>query len=1742
MSDGDLNRFNGKLREIKRLQNDIGIGKAGIVGRKTEILKKQDLIRNRKRSGNPADLTGLINEYDAVRLGLTGVLDGINSAENLLKTKMAELQLDPLLSIRNFSQSTPFFMFPVRIETKYKFLGSDHPELWIRVYPDDIAVDAHEPEFTQEEVEKARLYFAARGRASALNHAAYESLLDAVSEQDAGKIRQIGEYYFLSVEDINGILDEGFDDANIIEAGKAYWRERKRIREKFVMPAWIDLVDKFGPHRSAYLVRQGVDFFNRDDIPLRPESWSRPPRSRLMPDYFVFRLYRLRNGGGTVSEVLYREMPGRLVPDPLPVCPDPLLGYAEESSADLTDESGSAPEDADSGNRGFFDGDSLWMADFDEAVAAGMAVKVPLDGLSSDQIDDGFSKVIVLGVKTPDADAPDALADLFTHAGYADGVELLRQGTPTNSIEGTDSAYDSRESDYPSSYTREFLRDQFPAWNVSRHRLTDGWRLARALGFGYREILNHVEGAAETGDENAERMARVLWPVTWGAYLSPDFLGKAFQNIDLDELKNHYLGFVRARGPFPAVRIDDMPYGILPVSSYDKWEFGDDEQKKDFYERLLSIVRNLSAHWLWLAQDAEAVPRAGGTDDPDAELVKILGVQDGARNIGVRTVVSDNYVRDLLKFSWPGLFFLERVYSFVRNIFRRGGGSEGDAGPDPGYSFEDYWKEFEKGKQEAVTLFQEITATSVIPPLVDTTIWGEGRALDKPLVQIPPLSEELPLVNNYLQTLADVDVVDDIRANRYDQDNSGREDPPDTVLFTLLREALLRYAEQNNLTKISDDGTLLDDVLWLGRLPSAELERLVSEVLDLSTHRIDAWLGAFALRRLEFLIKNQCYAKPYIGGYGFVEDLKPAAAGESGGYILAPGNAHGVTAAVLRNAFLTHANAENAEALRINLSSERVKTALWYLEGIRNGQPLSVLLGYRFERALHEDHRRGSAALHLDQYILPFRKLYPLNAGKETGVEPGEPMENAAARNVVDGLELLKAYRAFKAGGEGAVPFGSDEGLRGMSGDEKEAVLQELDDLEGTFDAVSDLVLAESVHQSVLGNYESAGAVLNATSADGSPPDDFLIAKTPRGGVNVKHSSFILFPRSIADFPQTWRDAKDLWPESVRSRVSPHVNAWAAYILGDPENIICRAEYCDGSASVRLTITPLGFKRDDEAAFHKVFNFSAMDFLLLSAHPLTSESAEIEQIMSYYIGKQYGIDGEGAVQFIYARDGDFTAGQKSFEEALPVARALLKSITHSAVLKPQDLFLPEETEQGPAGNGGESGAFRSLSETEFLGLRGGVFGTTENPGVCDGLEAIRDSLLHPPAVGRSDHLRAALEQAIPFGIPGAAPGAEARLEAQAASVLKEIGKRLKACGEKVSEADAAMNGMQTVRVALDEAAGTIRFSARGIFPGGENQNVVIRVSGPGAADVAVAHSPPDTWESEIDVPNDTSVPDAGQYVFTITCPDGAVLRRECALNAVDPDPDLKNDRINSAVSAVLECYKIILGKPTVVLPRFSLSNAGELDTAFAHAAELLDGESEKTPGIWFRQAAATHPRLRNYETLSMLSRVYNGRFLQMSIGQLPYRENGRWVALPWKEDWDRAMKDEHQGTLSLAAFTPGTIDFTKGVAGLLLDAWDEMIPNREEAASIVYQYNRPSCEAPNVCLVCVSPVFGNGSGPWAWDHLVGCVTQTMDLMKIRAVDPDAFRKLGRFLPALYMKGTPDYAAAALQFPFHPSGG
>ena len=1350
---------------------------------------EQELTNLRARlKRSDARLSGLqragSEEADAEKEAYAGLNQTIaRKTADIVSLKAALRQKEQELSaaISAFSETIPILLFPVRMETKFR-PDLSPPQLWVRIYPDDIAIETHEPLLTEQEYEGGCQYFRELWRA----------------EKNPGEDQP---------EDIR----------------KAAWRA---------------LATEFGPQRAAWAVRMFVDekgminpdngyitdwpedaaadgpaFKDVNTIQLRPDSWSEAPKSYVMPDRFAIRLYRFND--------LVKEAWGNPIPHPLIVGPNPYP--LEESEGSL------------------FDAESSWISDFDKAVDAGMALRIDL---APDDIDNGFTRVIALGVKAS-ADISEKgaeyLANIIEAHHYAEGFSFVSQGTPTNNTTAEKSGLSSQDEGYSESYQVEQGLPLITGEVVDREK--DGARIARALGISW-ELFDHIKNADRKEHKEAGDMQTALWPATWGYFLETMISQGVKLPIKdwIETIRKHFVEFVRGRCPYPAIRAGTMPYGILPTSAFSKWQWTDGELENDpltikVIKGLNSVLQKLHGMWKIMADDPERVPRAGGSTDPEKELIQILGMDAASIGCRVRPVTTDAYVNVLL-------------YYLVREL---GGGSlplgldQRVALADQKKWLEQWWKDFSDGKEECRRVLSEL-GWGEFPFVLHTVPWGSGYESDVPLVSDTTISD--------IQNLPE---------------------PPtkDSLLYSLLKHAFAVEEIKNP----GDANRVRNILVRLALLSPANLEQLLCETLDLSTHRLDAWITSQATRRLDHLrtageaLEN---VGIYLGAFGWLEDLKPSGGQEEGGgYIHGPSISHAATAAVLRSAYLSHAGKENAEAMAVDLTSERVRRALWLLDGMREGQTLSALLGYQFERGLHENYR--GTGLELDQFISPFRNLYPLKAGKETEMQEGESEETVAARNVVDGLSLLEAWQ------KNEIPFGQpDKELPAVGTSEHKAVVQELDSLDETVDALGDLGLAESVYHSVMGNYDRAGALLDAVAGSGRPPEPEVI-RTPRGGINLKHRAAILFTGDPADIGN--------WPSTPRGEAEPHLNAWAAALLGDPGKIKCRVHYTvEASETIGAADLSIG----------------PLDFLSLCTTPAMGEATELEQRIAYIARLRMGLGKDAALRIEFQRDDYLSADEKTFPEVLELGRRALEIFSNARHLTPGDLHLPEEAETSSA---------VAFDDSTYDELQSRIT-TDDKRGARDAMEKAKDDLVAAYDADDMAAVRSAAATLSLFGVPDSVLDSATETEKQQVleqvryeAIKTAVNDRLKKCDEQLAAAAGAPEG----------------------------------------------------------------------------------------------------------IPFLMDAIKALFGRSFTALPLFNAPNKDELSRVLdaANTTTLLDGEDTWWPNLWLQQVAHTHPNVRRFETMMMLGQALSQADLNLRIGQLPYKENDRWLALPFKENDDR---ERTQGT------------------------------------------------------------------------------------------------------------------------------
>jgi hypothetical protein len=97
-------------------------------------------------------------------------------------------------------------------------------------------------------------------------------------------------------------------------------------------------------------------------------------------------------------------------------------------------------------------------------------------------------------------------------------------------------------------------------------------------------------------------------------------------------------------------------------------------------------------------------------------------------------------------------------------------------------------------------------------------------------------------------------------------------------------------------------------------------------------------------------------------------------------------------------------------------------------------------------------------------------------------------------------------------------------------------------------------------------------------------------------------------------------------------------------------------------------------------------------------------------------------------------------------------------------------------------------------------------------------------------------------------------------------------------------------------------------------------------------------------------------------------------------------------------------------------------------------------------------------------------------------------------------------------------------DGTQPQCGLLLDEWTEVIPADTETTGLAFHFDKPSAEPPQAILLATPTQF---RGAWQWEDLVATLHETLDLARLRAVEPAQLDKtaLSVFLPATILATT-----------------
>jgi hypothetical protein len=201
---------------------------------------------------------------------------------------------------------------------------------------------------------------------------------------------------------------------------------------------------------------------------------------------------------------------------------------------------------------------------------------------------------------------------------------------------------------------------------------------------------------------------------------------------------------------------------------------------------------------------------------------------------------------------------------------------------------------------------------------------------------------------------------------------------------------------------------------------------------------------------------------------------------------------------------------------------------------------------------------------------------------------------------------------------------------------------------------MSDLMLAESVHQLVGGNALRAGATVDAIGRGDTPPPMLDITRTPRRGGTVTHRLLVMLSGG----------APSGWTTTARTQAEPRLAALAANMLGAPTRVLASAKILGPTgatlATIAMTLADLAIGPLDVLAMSSSERDARLTHLAWSRRPTATPAGS-------------------TVQLVLARDPAWTADKLSMAELMTVAASATALIAGARAATAVDFTTPDQS-------------------------------------------------------------------------------------------------------------------------------------------------------------------------------------------------------------------------------------------------------------------------------------------------------------------------------------------------------------------------------------------------------------------------------------------------------------------------------
>ncbi len=381
--------------------------------------------------------------------------------------------------------------------------------------------------------------------------------------------------------------------------------------------------------------------------------------------------------------------------------------------------------------------------------------------------------------------------------------------------------------------------------------------------------------------------------------------------------------------------------------------------------------------------------------------------------------------------------------------------------------------------------------------------------------------------------------------------------------------------------------------------------------------------------------------------------LQLSGAVSNGGFILTPSLEHAATASILRAGYEHHALSQGPESttLAVNIDATRTGLAMDMMKAVNAGHSLNEQLGYFIERKMYD----GTV---LAQFVPALRAAFPLHIERnewddDQKINEADKVSNLAL--VTDGLAIVNKNQQPQT-----APTWNDK-LTAIFGADQNAKIEFgkiVDQAKDQFDAIGDIVLAESVFQMVKGSPERAAAALRITS-DASDIILPEVTQVPSETRLVTHRmGFVL--NATGNLEKAW-PATDT-TVSVFARMSPALNRWLADQLPAPDKIVVKVFFPDKPA-VKVNLKTIGLQPID---FY---------YLLQKTGGRPQESL-LAWLFAAAARKQAGMGEAIFAEVSFKRETGFGAAEFAVRELMPLIKSIGWLLEKSRPMRPADWQLP----------------------------------------------------------------------------------------------------------------------------------------------------------------------------------------------------------------------------------------------------------------------------------------------------------------------------------------------------------------------------------------------------------------------------------------------------------------------------------